>query len=607
MLNKKVLIKLTFVVFIMIIFIFIYVNSPIKSNKNFPISDGTFIQLDLTQNWDDLKWKNELQYLKKNKMHFLIITGVSSSNGSETSSVYNSTIPGFKKIYGQTDPIDLCLKNAEELGIKVFVDTYFNSDWWQKSGDDPEWLYFQMHKLNQVSDELYVKYHSKYPKAFYGWYFPYEVDNAKFTNINQFGVLSNALNINLRHLKDKNERLPVLLSPFMNSSCSTPKEYAENWSYLFTHTDLTKGDIFCVQDSVGSGRVNIDEVNPWFTALRKAVNSKPGLLFWANVETFDYVNNSSAPLNRFVDQLKLVSPCIDNIVCFSYSHYYSPNNVNEGFQNAYYKYVRKGVLPVFKPSKPQNLNVKTINKNEFSISWTEPKNTNNICGYNVYRNGTLIFTTVSQRKYGGDSKGIYMSYSDIPLLESSISSYNYEVKSFDFSGNLSDASNVVTVNVNPDKPLSKLLSLNCSYVTFPSPHYIYGDISSKKLTDGIYSSINSRKDKSFVGWYNDPVDITIDLSKVTYVQQFAVSYLREPIPWIQLPAKASIAVSNDGVNFQAVGLLRIPTIPFSERSGSKYKIYLTLDKPMSARFIRLSSFTTPYTSTFIDEFEVRSN
>lgn len=607
MLNRKVIVKLSFIVFIVGIFIFIYISSPIRSYKSYPIADGTFIQLDLTQNWDDSKWKSELQYLKQNKMHFLIITGVSFSSGSETKSVYSSTIPGFTKIYGQTDPIDLCLKNAEELGIKVFVDTYFNNDWWKKSGDDQEWLYTQMQKVNQVSDELYSKYHSKYPKAFYGWYFPYEVDNAKFNNINQFSVLSNALNINLRHLKDKNERLPVLLSPFMNSSCSTPKEYADNWSYLFAHTDLIKGDIFCVQDSVGSGRISIDEVNSWFTALKKAVNTKPGLSFWANVETFDYVNNSTAPLNRFIKQLKLVSPCVDNIVCFSYSHYYSPNNISDGFQNAYYKYVKDGVLPVYKPSKPENLTVETINKNEFTLSWTEPKNTKDICGYNVYRNGTLIFSTILQRKYGGDLKGLYMSYTDRPLLESSITSYSYEVKSFDFSGNLSDASNSIKVSANPDKPLIKLLSQNCTYTTFPAPDYIYSDTNSKKLTDGIYSSINSNKDKSFVGWYNNSVDITIDLGKTTDVQQFAVSYLRDPISWVQLPSKASIAVSSDGINFQPVGLLRIPTIPFSERIGSKYKIYLTLDKPMSTRFIRLSSFTTPFTYILIDEFEVRSN
>lgn len=607
MLYEKSLVKVILAILTLTLFTFIYCNSPLKTHKNYPIIDGTFIQLDLTQNWDESKWKSELQYLKQNKMNYLIITGVSFANGNESKAVYQSTIPGFTKLYSQTDPIDLCLKNAEELGIKVFVDTYFNSDWWQKSGDDSQWLYTQMQKVNQVSDELYGKYHSKYPNAFYGWYFPYEVDNAKFNKINQFSILSTAININLTYLKSKNERLPILLSPFMNSSCSTAKEYADNWTYLFMHTELIKGDVFCVQDSVGSGRLSINDVNSWFTALRKAVNSKPGLLFWANAENFDYANSSSTPLNRFIKQLQLESPCVDNIVSFSYSHYYSPNNICEGFQKAYYSYVNSGKLITHRPNKPENIDVKTVSKNEFLVSWKGPKNNNDICGYNVYRDGVLIFNTTVQRKYGGDPNGTYMNFTDKPLLKYNITSCSYEVRSFDFCGNVSNSSNTVKVDINSDKELPNLLSQGCKYTIFPSPHYSYNDSNSTKLTDGIYSTSDSTKDKAFVGWYNNPVDITIDLGNKSNLQQFSVSYLREPLPWVQLPNKASVSFSDDGVNFKPIGLLRIPTVPFSERDGSKYKIYLTLDKPVCAKYVRLSSFTTPFAYMFIDEFEVRSN
>lgn len=594
-------------IIVTLLFIIIYFNSPLKSNKNYPIIDGSFIQLDLTQNWDIEKWRSELSYLKKNKMNYLIITGTSSTSGTTTKTVYKSNIPNTNKIYGDIDPVDLCLKASQELNIKVFVETNFNSEWWQKSGDDPKWLNLQMERSNIIADELYSKYHTRYPNTFYGWYFPYEVDNAKFNKTHQFNNLSNAINDHLRHLKQKNERLPILISPFMNSSCGTAKEYADNWKYLFSKTDFEKGDIFCPQDSVGSGRLNLYEVNPWFTELKKAVAAKPGLLFWANAENFDYVNNSSAPLNRFLQQIKLLQPCVDNIISFSYSHYYSPNNINPGFHKAYSEYVKRGKLSKGKLEKPENLTVKSIGKDEFNITWTKPKNEENISGYQVYRNGILISSKVVQRKYGGNANESLFSIIDKPELKEGIESYTYEVKSVDFSGNTSKSSNIVRINVDPDKKKPKLVSKNCKYTLLPMPDENYNDIGLNKLTDGEYSPINSVKDKSFVGWYSNPIDITIDLGEAKPVQQFVVNYLREPMPWIQLPEKASIGISSDGVNFKPVGLLRIPTVPFSDRGGSKYQIYLTLDTPIEARYVKLTSITTPYTYSFIDEFEVRSN
>jgi hypothetical protein len=606
MINKKNLINTSIIILVCIIFSFIYFNSPLRSYKNYPISDGTFIQLDLTQNWNSNKWRSELQYLKDDKMHYVIITGVSLTNKNLTKAVYKSSIAGVEKLYGETDPVDLCLKNAEKLGIKVFVETNFNDEWWQKSGDDPKWLYEQIYRMNDIADELYSKYHNKYPNAFYGWYFPYEVDNAKFNNLGQFSVLAKAIDINLKHLKERNERLPVMISPFMNSSSGTALQYENNWAYVFLNTELGKGDVFCPQDSVGSGRLNLDEVNPWFTALREAVDKKPGLLFWANSETFDYINNSSAPLDRFIEQMKLEQPCVDNIICFSYSHYYSPNNINKGFQKSYSLYVKSGRLEKEKPDRPYGINVQTINKNEFLVSWKAPENMSNIYGYAVYRNGVLVFSTTMQRKYGGNPQGLINSFVDKPLLKESMKVCSYEVKSFDFSGNLSDPTSTFNITVNPDVPLPNLLSKGCKYNLYPSPHEAYNDSAGTKLTDGIYSSTSSIKDKSFVGWYNDPINVTIDLGKIEDIQQFTVDYLREPIPWVELPSGASISISEDGVNFEPKGLFRIPTVPFSERSGAKYKIYLTLSKPVEARYVRLTSVTTPYTYTFIDEFEVRS-
>lgn len=601
--NKKfVLLSL---ILIALIFTLLYFNSPLR-NKNHPIADGSFIQLDLTQNWNSDKWEKELTYFKQNKMHYIVITNVSQTEGNLTKTCYNTENKSFEKIYGNIDPVDLCLKNAEKLNIKVFVETNFNSQWWQISGNDPSWLNSQMERANIIAQELYKNYHSKYPNAFYGWYFPYEVDNAKFNKLSDFDTLANALNIHLNYLTAHNERLPILLSPFMNSSVGSAEEYSSNWEYLFSKTNFKKGDIFCPQDSIGSGRLRLDQINSWYTALRKSVRKKPGMLFWANAETFDYVNNSTVPLDRFIKQLKLEQPTVDNILCFSYSHYYSPNNISDGFNKAYSYYVNKGILPNEKLDIPQNVSASAIEKDKFKITWSAPKNTDNICGYEIYRNNILISRIMVQRNYGGDAKAFCNEIIDMPILKENIKHYTYTVKSLAFSGNVSKSSNTVTVNVDSIKRLPNIISKNCTYTLFPMPHQNYSDPNLTKVTDGKYSSENSIKDKDFIGWYNDTINITIDLGKVTPVQQFMVSYLRDPIPWAELPDRASISTSQDGINFTPVGLIRIPSIPFSDRYASKYPLYLTLDSPVNARYIKLFSVTKANHYTFIDEFEVRN-
>ncbi|MBP2033851.1 hypothetical protein J2Z42_002558 [Clostridium algifaecis] len=602
--NKKYMLY-SAAVLIFIFAIFIYYKSPIKRNKDYPILAGSFIQIDLTQNWNENKWMKELEYYKKNNMEYVVLTGITSTENNITKTAYKSNIYGFQKIYGNTDQVNSCLESAEKLGIKVFLSSDFNSGWWKESPDDKNLLKDDMKRTNLICDELYKKYKVKYPNSFYGWYFPYEVDNIKFNKKNQFYNLAEAINVNLNYLELKKERLPFLISPFMNSSVGTSMEYADNWKYFFSKVNFKQNDIFCPQDSVGGGGLDINQVNPWFTSLKKAVDSKKGLKLWANAESFDYVNNSSATLDRFIKQLQLEQPCVDEIISFSYSHYYSPNNIDPGFNEAYFEYVKSGELIHNKVNKPKNLNVQSIGKDEFKLTWDRPDRYKNICGYRIYRNGVLIFESVVPRKYGGEDKQLYLSVKDKPILKENVDYYTYEVKAIDFSGNMSDSSNKVRVNVDGIKVFPKLLSKGCKY-TFTPRADNYSDSSLSKLTDGNFASKNSVKDDQFSKWYNNSFDLEIDLKKTEQIRQFMIDYYREPKAWAALPKAASIAVSEDGINFIPIGLVRIPFVPFSDRNGSRYPIYFTLDKPIYARYVKLTSITEPNYSTFIDEFEVRN-
>ncbi|WP_416175692.1 DUF4434 domain-containing protein [Clostridium sp.] len=601
---KKYVVSLV-IITIGILFTVIYFKSPIRSSDYYPLLSGTFIQIDMAQNWNKDKWISEFTYLKRNKMNYVVLTGISLTDKSGTKTVYKSNIPGTQKIYGDRDELDLCLSAAEKLGIKVFLGMDFNDEWWQQSPDNENWLKDQMNRANLICDEIYEKYHSKYKNAFYGWYFPYEVDNARFNNKVQFDNLAKGINLNLDYLESKKERLPFLMSPFMNSEFGTAKEYAQNWKYFFSKVNFKEGDIFCPQDSVGAGGLDVNEINPWLTALRKAVNTKKGLKFWSNIETFDYVNNSSITLDKLVKRMEIESPCVDKMISFSYSHYYSPNNINSGFNDAYYTYVNTGNLEKKQVDSPTNLKVQKLGEYEFKISWNKPDNYSNICAYRVYRNGVLIYSPTIQRIYGGNSKEFYFSVVDRPMPKENTKSYTYEVKAVDFSGNMSESSEKVTVNVKPLKILPNVLSKGCKYNLSPNPDLNYGD-DGVKLTDGKYASTKKIEDSQFAAWYGNSFNLEVDLKRVEEVSQFMIDYYRNPRRWVYLPKAASVAVSEDGVNFKAVGLIMVPSVPFSDRGSSRYPLYLTLDKAVNARYIKLTTVVRPSCYTFIDEFQVRN-
>jgi len=383
----------------------------------YPIADGTFIQSDLVESWSDREWLDEFKYLMEIKMHYIII-GTSENT--------------------KVDVVDMCLKNALICGLKVFISINYNSSWWEKGSKDEKWLYEQMRIGGIIADQLYNKYHHKYRDSFYGWYFVYEVDNMNFNTREKFIVLSKAINILLSHMRQKKHRLPLLISPFMNSAYGNAKTYADNWAYLFTHSELGQGDIFCPQDSVGGGGLKIDEVEEWFSKLRKAVDKKPGLLFWANTETFDHTNWCSAPLKRFVHQMKIESRYVDNIITFAYSHYYSPNNIDKRLHEIYLDYTKTGCLVKDKPSPPKNICVKRIGLNKFKIIWNKGESNLGIFGYELYRNGKRIFSTFLERKYGGKPSGIVYSYIDTVVLRWSFLPIVYEIRSIDLAGNVSD-------------------------------------------------------------------------------------------------------------------------------------------------------------------------
>lgn len=359
------------------------------STDPYPISQGTFIQEHLVADWDDEQWQKELKALKEAGMQYLIF-GPTLHTGKDN--VVKSLYPSGFTTHNtnKKDLVERCLYNAQKAGFKVFLGLNFNERWW--SGDySEEWLLNQMEIGNRVADELIEKYKKQYGKTMYGWYWVWEV-----ANINQLSqekykeALVNALNINLKHLHSVTPDMPFMLCPFMNYRIGNAKEYARLWEYVFTKTYFQPGDIFAPQDCVGAGGLKLEMIPEWFGPLSHAVTLKPGLLFWSDTETFDQQFWTSAPLNRFVEQMKLASPYVSKIITFAYSHYYSPNIVNEQYHHAYLHYSKNGQLPEIPPPAPVSGLVIEKKKDQPYLKWKVPYDATNVAGYYIYRDGMLV-------------------------------------------------------------------------------------------------------------------------------------------------------------------------------------------------------------------------
>ena len=355
-----------------------------------PAVCGSFVQDWLVSNWDDARWDREFKDLKDAGMEYLIFSPSLQTDVDGTSrALYPSTLTSNSK-----DLIEICLRNAQKNGFKIFISLNMHERWWSLDYS-PEWLYNQMNIGNQVADELISIYKDRYGETMYGWYWVWEIDNLNWNTTVRREALINSMNINRDHLATVTPSMPFMLSPFWNYEAGYSEDNFNMWQDIFNRVHFREGDIFAPQDGVGAGGLTtvsrIEQLPEWFSKLEKAAKTKPGLLFWANVEIFNYPTWTSATVDRFVKQMEQVEPYVSNMITFAYSHYYSPLNVNRQLHDAYLYYLQNGVLPnIIVPSSVVNAVIVNQTGGQTVLKWDAPQNTAGLLGYRIYKNNVLI-------------------------------------------------------------------------------------------------------------------------------------------------------------------------------------------------------------------------
>lgn len=325
--------------------------------KAYPIITGTFLQPGSFDSYDDSKWEAHLKALKEVGIDKIIIQwSANTPNLKFTYSAYPSQLAAHNKAKKFNSSgayvVEGCLKAAEKYKMKVFIGLNEAPEWWSKFVYNKKWNKDQAMLGNKIAKELYDLYKYKYPNAFYGWYFVWEMFNGMEGCEKE---CADMINITLDYLTELNSDMPLMLSPFVRTAGGDAVAAGMEWDKFFTFSHFRAGDIYCSQDAVGAGWMDIELLDQYFCEIKKAVDKKEGLLFWANNECFTDMENVAnspksdirflpAPLERFVRQMKISDKYVSDHVTFAYSHYYSPDCCDPKLHEAYKNYYNTGKI-----------------------------------------------------------------------------------------------------------------------------------------------------------------------------------------------------------------------------------------------------------------------
>jgi hypothetical protein len=273
--------------------------------------------------------------------------------------------------------------------------------------------------------------------------------------------------------------------------------------------------------------------------------------------------------------------------------------------------LKTGALETSLPTAPTNFQATLQPDGDVALHWDAATDNIGVCGYYVYRNGTMICkkqVPVHENREAGKSS--LTSLTDFYLLPKT--NYAYEVKAYDFANNLSPSTPVIIIKTGENPLLPNNVSVGCFYTTSIPDNFETPGQRKTKLTDGIYADSASIGDAAWEGFHDSnqkPREVVIDLGRVTPVQQFIADFLSQPKVMVYLPAEVSVSVSKDSTVFTEVGKFHNPNCPRND-SAVAFKYRMTLPAPIDARYVKF--ITRPADRwfdeiTYEDEFEVRNN
>jgi hypothetical protein len=334
-LNKKgfFIIVAIFAIFIGLIpikrksFVFNIANSD-ESAK--PLFSSSFIQYWYCEDFDQVRWKQELEMLKELGINELILQTVAYTDTKYA--VYPTKIEGYKS--NDVDMLENVLSMADLLSMKVRVGLGFNNDWWIKRASDLNWLNNEAVKNKDIFNEIVERY-GNHP-SLSGWYIPHEFSQITAITIKEQRNLNSFFKEIASEIKAKSPGKDIMISPYYSSKYSwTP--LLPVWSLMVRN--ILKGtgiDILALQDAVGAQYNTTEQLASVFSYTKRATDAV-GVKLYSVTETFTAYPGgfAAAPQNSISKQLSVVRNYVQGFVAFSISHY---QNLQSSSAGDYYDY-----------------------------------------------------------------------------------------------------------------------------------------------------------------------------------------------------------------------------------------------------------------------------
>lgn len=414
-----------------------------------PKFNGTFIQSWMTHSWDDERWEDETENMQDAGIEYLIVQCIadkaSESVGGIWTVYYDSDVDALKDAYFPGDSLEPALRNCQKAGIKVFVGLSMFDDFWNESALKKQYAEI-CSVAGEMVEDIYNKYGETYKDTLYGWYFTPEISNGLLCQLNIRGI-ANGLNKVIDKINEIDETKPLLLSPFYSEYLSTDAVTTlSNYVRFFDLVNFRDGDIFAPQDAVGAKWVREKNLQKIWKVYKAAIETcDADVKLWANCENFssavadslmggittpkgtENTTSVTETLDRFVRQMDVASRYAENIITFSYNHYYSPSAVNSAFIDTYLDYVKNGyVLETEAPKAPQNIK-KQQTENGIELSWDKSEDNFGIAYYRIEKDGKFLSRV---EMYYGWEETVFTD-------ESGTMENSYTIEAFDAAGNSS--------------------------------------------------------------------------------------------------------------------------------------------------------------------------
>lgn len=380
-----------------------------KCNPEF---NGTFLQSWLSCTWSDEQWQSEIENMQNAGIEYLIIQDVANkaykSSGGGWTVYYDSSLDVFENAQRCPDVIEAALRNCKGTDIKVFIGLAMFDDFWTEGAITGQ--YAEMCAVAaDMSEEIYKKYYESCSENFYGWYFTPEFNNVLTCQVN-IGGMADGLNEIIDRLNSLDSSMPLLLSPFYAEYLSAgPVLTLTNLVRLFDKVNFRDGDIFAPQDAVGALWTSEENLERNWKMYAEAVKTADAdVRLWANCENFtlafadtafdgiftrpatENTQSVTSTLDRFVRQMEIASRYSENIITFSYNHYFSPQAVDSAFINTYLDYVENGyVLENEMPCAVPGF-TKIAGDSGVELSWENSTDNFGIAYYRIEKNGEFL-------------------------------------------------------------------------------------------------------------------------------------------------------------------------------------------------------------------------